>query len=104
MTILEIMERTGARDFNLVKTYVNDALQEIQRVIPRNTTFVLYNVVAGTRFYNLPSTIERLVDVKRKYDSSGRYISIRRVVDVNIDEPATIPVSTAISSTDIVVV
>lgn len=104
MNILEIMERTGARDFGVVKTLVNDALQEIQRIIPGRTTYTLVDVVAGTRFYTLPATMELLVDVKRKYDTQGRYISIPRVVNVNLDEPATVAESTAISSTDIVVV
>jgi len=89
MTILEIMERTGAREPGLVRAYVNDALQEIQRIIPDKTTYSKYNVVANTRFYTLPANMEELLGVYRKYDSQGRYIRIPRVADMVLEEPSS---------------
>lgn len=102
MTILEIMERTGARDPGLVRAYVNDALQEVARIIPEKTTYLKYNVVSGTRFYTLPGNMEELLGVYRKYDSQGRYKLIGRVLEINLEEPST--TVSASSSTDIVVV
>lgn len=102
LTILEIMERTGARDPGVVRAYVNDALQEIQRIIPDKTTYLKYNVVAGTRYYSLPSNMEELLTVYRKYDSQGRYKQIGRVQNMNLEEPST--TVSATSSTDIVVI
>lgn len=103
MTILEIMERTGARDPGLVRAYINDALQEIQRVIPNRTTYTKINVVSGQRFYTLPATMEELLGVYRRYDSQGRYTQIGRIAVITLEEPTTaVSVSTDLS-TDIVV-
>jgi beta-galactosidase beta subunit len=102
MTVLEIMERTGLRSPGLVRAYIADALQEIQRIMPAKTTYTKYNVVAGTRLYSLPSNMETLKGVYRKFDSQGRYVKIGRVLNVQLEET-----STAISyssSTDIVVI
>lgn len=89
MTILEIMERTGARDFGLVKAWVNDALEDIQDLIPDKTTWRMIDVVADTRLYALPTDMIELLGVYRRYDSQGRYIRIGRVQSLDIDEMST---------------
>jgi hypothetical protein len=105
MTILEIMERTGARDPNLVRAWINDALEDIQDLIPDKTTWQKINVVADTRFYTLPSDMIELLGVYRRFDSQGRYIRIGRVQSLDIDEPTTsVSASTNVGVADIVVV
>lgn len=99
MTILEIMERTGARDPGLVRAYVNDGLQEIQRIIPNKTTYVMVDVVAGQRLYSLPANMEELIGVYRKYDSNGKYIKIGRVSVIDLEElDSVVSASTALST------
>jgi hypothetical protein len=98
MTILEIMERTGARNPNLVRAWVNDALEDIQDLIPDKTTWTKVNIVADTRFYTLPSNMLELLGVYRRFDSQGRYVRIGRVQSLDIDEPdSSISASTSIS-------
>jgi hypothetical protein len=97
MTILEVMERTGLREFGLAQAWITDALEDIQDLIPDKTTFTKINVVAGTRFYTLPSNMVELLGVYRRYDSNGRYIRIGRVQSLEIDEPSsTVSASTSV--------
>ena len=98
MTILEVMERTGVRDFGLARAWVTDALEDIQDLIPDKTTWTKINVAAGTRFYTIPSNMIELLGVYRRYDSSGRYIRIGRIQSLDIDEPSSsVSASTSVS-------
>lgn len=104
MTILEVMERTGARDPELVRAYVNDALEEIQDMIPDKTTFIKLNVAADVRLYSFPSAMLELLGVYRRYDDAGRYVRIGRVQNVEIEEPTSSVGSLSSVVTDIVVI
>jgi len=96
--LLEVMERTGARDPGLIRAWVNDALEDIQDIIPDKTTWTKINVVSGTRFYTLPSNMIELLGVYRRFDSQGRYVRIGRVQSLDIDEPdSNVSASTSIS-------
>ena len=105
MTLLEIMERVGSREPERVKVYVAEALEELQSLLGYKTTGQTYSVVSGQKEYSLPGTMVKLLGVYRKYDSQGRYIRIPILRNVGIlDGVGSTGVSTAVSSTDIVVV
>jgi len=95
------MERTGSRDPGLVRAWVNDALEDIQDLIPDKTTFTKINVTADVRLYELPSNMIELLGVYRKFDSQGRYVRIGRVQSLDIDQVDSTSIGEAV---DIVVV
>ena len=95
MTLLEVMERVGSREPERVKTYITDALREIEAVIPEKTTGHMYDVVADQIYYAFPSNMVKLLGVYRKYDTSGKYILIPRIKELDI-----IHISSSVSTSE----
>jgi len=103
MDLLEIMERVGSRQTNKVKAYVEDALTEIAELIPERTTYLVYNIVAGQRFYDLPANYINLLGVYRHYATSNnrnQYVRIGSINNLDLHETGT----TALSSTEIIII
>lgn len=102
MTLQEICERVGSKKINLIKTYVNDGLREIQSLIPEKTTYEKITVVADQRLYSFPANMVKLLGVYRKYDDEGKYVKIGRIAHLDLTQSAS---STATDAeVDIIVV
>lgn len=85
MTLLEVMERTGIREAEKCKMYIREALMEIEQMIPEQTSGQKIDVVANTRWYNLPSNMESLLGVFRKWDTTNqRYVKIPEVQTITV--------------------
>lgn len=87
-TLQNLMERVGSKKEGLIREFANDALREIEGLIPEKTTYTLYSVVADQRLYSLPSGV-RILGVYRKYNTSTSptsYIKISRVVGIDLTE------------------
>lgn len=92
MTVLEIMERAGIiGNSNRAMAYINDGLDEIQKLMPDNVGRITIDVVAGTRYYDISTNIARVLGVYRRKnttDTSGpvKYIRIPLVANPEILE------------------
>ncbi len=80
MKVLEIMERVGSRNTNLIITYIKDALEEIQEQSVDARSREVYNIQKNVKFYPFPADFVRLLGVYRKVNSSGKYERIDRVI------------------------
>lgn len=86
MTLLEIMERVGSREPELVKAYMKDALIEIAEKTDYTIKNALYNVDNSIKYYDLPSDCVELRSVYQKYTSDGtKYIKIPYVLDASLE-------------------
>jgi hypothetical protein len=102
MTILEIMEKVGVfENPKKIMAYVQDGLNEMQHKIPEKIQREFLDIVADTRYYNLPTTMIRLEGVFAKYDST-KWVRIPRIQNVDILEDSG--ESTASSDDEIIVV
>lgn len=103
MKLIEIMERSGVMEPEKAKVWIEDALYEMQSLIPDKTTGQKYNVVANQRLYSWPSNMVRLLGVYRIYDrENGHYVRIPSIQKIDLLDEIT---STATNAeADIVVV
>lgn len=103
ITVLKIMEEVGSRQTKRICSYINDGLSEIAGLIPDKVERSTIDIVSGTRFYGLPSTMKNLLGVFQMLDSDeNEYerIGIIQSVDVIQDSSA----SSTTSDDDIVVI
>ena len=80
MNILEIMERTGVRDTNLVIAYIRDAVNQMQSSTDVEIATEKTNIVDGTRSYPVPVTMVGLLSVSILNTNTDTYERIPRLV------------------------
>ncbi len=61
MQLLELMERIGTTETNLVVAYVKDAFNDIQELSRENKTEGYINIVNGVEDYNFPANMIKLI-------------------------------------------
>ncbi len=89
------MERTGLRDGQRAINYIKDGLLEISEQIKDQSKRYLFSVVAGTRFYNLPSDHVTTLGVYQAFDNDGKYVRIPRIQNVQILQDSSSATSTS---------
>ena len=95
------MERTGLRSPNKAFAWIKDGMIEIQTRVPEQTKRYAMSVEADTRFYSFPTDMVRLLNVYRKFDSSGKYLAMARIENINMMQDADS--STATSDSQLIV-
>ena len=80
MKVQEIMERAGLNKTGLAISYIKDGLEEINMLAETHVTTTRIDIVKGKRFYDLPSDLIKLLDVrcKNQLNSKDEYRSIPR--------------------------
>jgi len=83
MTIQEIMERTGLKDFTLTKAYIKDAIHLIQSTTEDSISKSYSNIVVASdgddNLYELPTDLISLKSVSVKDTQDSKYKKIRRL-------------------------
>ena len=72
------MERAGTAATGRAVAYIKDGLDEIARAIEDNIQSTTVDIVSGTREYDFPSSMVKLLKIKIK-NSDGDYQSIPRL-------------------------
>ena len=72
------MERAGTAQTGRAVAYIKDGLDEIARAIEDNIQSTTVDIVSGTREYDFPSGMVKLLKIKIK-NSDGDYQSIPRL-------------------------
>ena len=82
MKVNEIMERAGIDQTGRALAYIKDALEEMNLISETHITTARIDLVADKRFYELPSNMVKIVDIRCKnHDASdGTYKSIPRTI------------------------
>ena len=88
MTILEIMERTNARDTKLVTAFVKDAIMKIQSSTEMETKVNKQDITKYVRDYDLPVDMVAIHSVSvLDTEDDNKYKKIRRLAqEPNISE------------------
>ena len=88
MTILEIMERTNARDTKLVTAFVKDAIMKIQSSTEMETKVNKQDITKNVRDYDLPVDMVAIHSVSvLDTEDDNKYKKIRRLAqEPNISE------------------
>ncbi|MAG23965.1 hypothetical protein CMI47_00145 [Candidatus Pacearchaeota archaeon] len=88
MTILEIMERTNARDTKLVTAFVKDAIMKIQSSTEMETKVNKQDITKNVRDYDLPVDMVAIYSVSvLDTEDDNKYKKIRRLAqEPNISE------------------
>ena len=88
MTILEIMERTNARDTKLVTAFVKDAIMKIQSSTEMETKVNKQDITKYVRDYDLPDDMVEIHSVSvLDTEDDNKYKKIRRLAqEPNISE------------------
>ena len=102
MTVLQLMERVGSNEPGKVLAYIQDALDEMQSILPETVTRTTMDVEEDTRYYSLPTTMIRLLGVYRKYNDDGKYVRISRIENIDLLDDTS--ASSSSSDDNIVVV
>ena len=83
MTIQEIMERTGLKDYSLVKAYINDAVHLIQSTSVDSIKTSYSNITVASdgndHEYDLPADLISLKNLSVKDTQDSKYKKIRRL-------------------------
>ena len=82
MKVEEIMERAGIDQTGLAIAYIKDALEEINLISETHVKIVRMNITADKRFYDLPSDMVKILDIRCKNHDTGdgAYKSIPRTI------------------------
>ena len=80
MTVLEIMERAGTKDTNLVLAWLKDAIHLIQSNSRERIKVVKYNIIDGERDYLLPQDSVAIKTISVKDTNDKKYKKIKRLV------------------------
>lgn len=87
MTLQEVLERVGSKKVGLIRIYINDALRELEGLIPEKSTHTKYNIVADQKLYSMPDDMVRLLGIYRKWSTdSSHYVKMARATHINITE------------------
>ena len=83
MTIQEIMERTGLKDYSLAKAYINDAIHLIQSTAEDSVRVTYSNITVASdgndHEYDLPADLISLKSLSVKDTQDNKYKKIRRL-------------------------
>ncbi len=83
MTIQEIMERTGLKDFSLAKAYIKDAMHLIQSTAEDSVRVTYSNITVASdgndHEYDLPADLISLKSLSVKDTQDSKYKKIRRL-------------------------
>ena len=79
MTVLEIMERTGVKETNLVIAWLKDAFHQINSTQPEHVKVHKQNIIDGEREYPLPSDAITIKSVSVYDTTDSKYKKIRRL-------------------------
>lgn len=82
MTVEELMERVASTDTGRIITYIKDGLEEINVEAETHVDVKRLDIVKGKRFYQIPSEMTKMVDVRVKnhFNSKDEYRSIPRMI------------------------
>ena len=82
MKVEQIMERAGIDQTGRAIAYIKDALEEMNLISETHVATSRIDITANQRFYNLPSNMVKLLDIRCKnHDGSdGSYKSIPRTI------------------------
>ena len=79
MTVLELMERAGADNTNLVIAWVKDAVNMIQSNTKHDLKSALINIVKNTKEYELEADLMAIDNVSILDTQADQYKRIRRL-------------------------
>jgi hypothetical protein len=97
------MERVGTEKANVVRTYINDAYQEMEGLIPEQTTHVKYSIVADQKYYDPPSDYIRVLGMYQKATTNNnQFVKIGRVTHISIFEP--VDGSSVVAGEDVIII
>tara|TARA_R110002074_G_scaffold402104_1_gene603740 strand:+ start:494 stop:787 length:294 start_codon:yes stop_codon:yes gene_type:complete len=84
MTIQEIMERTGLKNYTLAKAYINDAIHLLQSSSSDTVKVSYSNITVASdgddNQYDLPADLISLKNISVKDTQDSRYKKIKRLV------------------------
>lgn len=82
MTVQELMERVGTAETGRAIAYIKDGLEEINMLAETHITTARIDIVKDQRFYNLPSDMVKILDIRCKdqLNNDSNYRSIPRAV------------------------
>ena len=82
MTVKEIMERAGTTETGRALAYIKDAMEEMAVSSETHVKTDEINIIKDQRFYDLPSDLLKLIDVRCKdhNNEDGKYRSIPRSI------------------------
>ena len=82
MKITQIMERAGIKETGRAIAYIKDALEEMNLISETHVMTERMNISANQRFYELPSNMVKLLDIRCKdhENDNGKYKSIPRMI------------------------
>lgn len=85
MTIQEIMERTGLKDYSLAKAYINDAVHLLQSTSADTVKVSYSNITVASdgddNQYDLPADLISLKSLSVKDTQDSRYKKVKRLVN-----------------------
>jgi len=85
ISVLKIMESVNSRNTKRIVSYINDGLSEIADLIPDKIDRSTIDVVSGTRLYNFPSNMKKLLGVYAVLDSDAdKYGKISRIQGIDL--------------------
>ena len=76
------MERSGLNRTGLAAAYIKDGLDEIAHMVEPTVIEVTSNIVANTRYYDMPSNLIKLKDIRVKNhdNDEDKYRSVPRIM------------------------
>ena len=84
MTIQEIMERTGLKNYTLTKAYINDAIHLLQSSASDTVKVSYSNITVASdgddNQYDFPADLISLKNISVKDTQDSRYKKIKRLV------------------------
>ena len=102
VTLLKIMEQVGSRETSKIASYVNDGLKELAGSIEDKVERSNIDIVSGTRFYSLPSSMYKLIGVFQRLDEDDdKYIRISRIKRLDIIQDS---LTSSISNDDDIII
>ena len=91
MTLLEIMERSGSKNPNLVKAFVKDAINILKSGNFEEMRENKQNIIDGQREYILPADVIAVKSISIKDTNDKKYKKIRRLSSESIVREDTDP-------------
>ena len=81
-TINEIMERSGMTQTGRAVAYIKDGLDELSHMVEPYITESSVNIVANKRYYDLPSNMIKIRDIRVKNhdNDEDKFRSIPRIM------------------------
>ena len=82
MKVQELMERVGITQTGKAIAYIKDGLEEMNMLAETHVTTARIDIVKDQRFYDLPSDMVKIMDVRCKnhLNSKDEYRSIPRAI------------------------